>query len=80
MMFCAECGTQKTRHEHGAWVICCNGIGYWYSEGPTADDLRMYGSPTTYRHVSVASQNYIDFYFYPTVKWPKRKQPHPPKL
>lgn len=80
MMYCAECGSEMTRHDHGAWRVCCAGLGYWYVDSPTPKDQREYGTPISCKIVRWASQRFLHLWFYPTVKWPKGQQPVIPSL
>lgn len=76
-MYCAECGSKMSRHDHGAWVLCCNGYGYWWTSPPHQKDLWL-GVP--YAYVDMSNGNRRDFWFYKTVNWPFKQEPVPPKL
>jgi hypothetical protein len=69
MMYCAECGTKMERHDHGAWVICCHGWGYWWNQAPRFDD-RWFGAP----------QEHKGFWLYKTNKWPTTLTATKPQL
>ena len=66
-MWCAECGQAMEQRLDGAWHICCNAYGYWYDHGPLQRD-------SWWPVLKVR-----EYYFYPTVKWPKNQKPKVPK-
>ena len=67
MMYCAECGEQMYRSHHKAWIICCNGYGYWYTSKPLPSD--------GWWPVTTVGK----YTFYPTVKWEYGRNPTPPR-
>ncbi len=69
MMYCAECGSKMEKHAHGAWVICCNGWGYWWHQAPLATD-RWFGVPEEYK----------GHWLYKTAKWPTTQAATVPQL
>lgn len=70
-MHCAECGTQMQRREdgYGGWVRCCSGLGYWWTQAPTRDDLWL-GRPACSHLVVPDRTDRVLTWFYRTAKWP----------
>lgn len=55
--YCARCGTLLIKHESGATLACCNGVGYWANAKPLDKDLWW----------EVPKKG--DFYLFKTVFW-----------